>query len=264
VIGEEVVPVGPGQAPDRLGVSDPAGRDGDGGTVVAMSDQTSAPDLAPAPSPSAAAPTSVGHGLAVAVAAVGPLAVAAVRLLLPSDTTDDSAAVVAKTLAHPELQTAVLWLDYLALLTLPLAVLLVARLAIRSAPVLGWTGAVVAWLGFATLPWTAGLDPLPLAARDAGLAPDVSARLLDALSVTGPGGLEQTVFVVGHVLGTVLLGLALWRAVPRWVALAIAVSQPLHFVAAVVLGNHVLDAVAWCLTAVGFAAAVALARPGRV
>jgi len=128
---------------------------------------------------------------------------------------------------------------------------------------IGWIGAVVAWLGFATLPWAAGPDPVPLAATDAGIPQDATARLLDTLSVIGPGGLEGTVFVAGHVLGTVLLGLALWRAVPRWAAVAIIVSQPLHFVAAVVLANHVLDAAAWALTAVGFAVAVAVARPAR-
>ena len=225
----------------------------------------SAPLTAPtvAPSPASDPTRPIARWLAVAVAAVGPLAVGGVRLLLPSDTTDDSATVIAKALTHPELQAAVLWLDYLALLTLPLAVLLVATRAVRAAPVLGGIGAVVAWLGFATLPWTAALDPVPLAARDAGVGADTTARLLDALSAIGPGGLEGTVFVVGHVLGTVLLGLALWRAVPRWAAIAIVVSQPLHFVAAVVLASHLLDAVAWALTAVGFAVAVAVARPAR-
>jgi hypothetical protein len=248
-------------------VGDTAGREHDAGTVLVMTDSTAARGIAVTPStadhPSDDPGPTAGRLLAVTIAAVGPLAVAAIRLLLPSDTTDDSAIVVAKTLTHPELQAAVLWLDYLALLTLPLAVLLVATRAVRAAPVLGGIGAVVAWLGFATLPWTAALDPVPLAARDAGIGADASARLLDALAVVGPGGIESAVFVAGHVLGTVLLGLALWRAVPRWVAVVIAVSQPLHFVAAVVLASHVLDAVAWALTALGFAATVALARPAR-
>ena len=57
------------------------------------------------------------------------------------------------------------------------------------------------------------------------------------------------------MLGTVLLGCALWRVpgFPRWAALAVAVSQPLHFVAAVVVGSHELDLFAWGLNAVGFA-----------
>ena len=240
-------------------------REHDAATVVGMNESTSAPGIAPAatPSPTATAP-SLGRGLAVAVAVLGPLTVAAIRLLLPSDAADDSAAVVATTLSHPELQTAVLWLDYLALLTLPLAVLLVAVRAVRAAPVLGWIGAVVAWLGFASLAWTTALDPVPLAATDAGITQDAAVRLLDTLSSIGPGGLEGAVFVAGHVLGTVLLGLALWRAVPRWAAVAIIVSQPLHFVAAVLVGSHVLDAAAWTLAAVGFAVAVVVAPPARV
>jgi hypothetical protein len=61
------------------------------------------------------------------------------------------------------------------------------------------------------------------------------------------------VFVVGHVVGTVLLGLALWRSrgVPAWAAWAVAVSQPLHFTATVVLGSPQVDFVAWNLMAVG-------------
>jgi hypothetical protein len=64
------------------------------------------------------------------------------------------------------------------------------------------------------------------------------------------------VFVVGHVVGTVLLGCALLRvdAVPRAAALAVLVSQPLHFVAAVILGSHALDLVGWGLNAAGFVA----------
>jgi hypothetical protein len=42
-------------------------------------------------------------------------------------------------------------------------------------------------------------------------------------------------------------------------AAALAVSQPLHLLFAVVVPNHLLDAVAWGLTAVGFTAA-AMAR----
>ncbi|HEY3952192.1 MAG TPA: hypothetical protein VGM53_02360 [Streptosporangiaceae bacterium] len=63
-----------------------------------------------------------------------------------------------------------------------------------------------------------------------------------------------------------LIGIALWRgrAVPRWAALTIGVSQVLHFVFAVIVPNHTLDGLAWGLTAPGFAvAAVAFVRePG--
>jgi hypothetical protein len=70
------------------------------------------------------------------------------------------------------------------------------------------------------------------------------------------------VFVVGHVVGTVLLGCALLRVavVPRAAAWAVLVSQPVHFVAAVILGSHLLDLVGWGLNAVGFLAIALLVR----
>ncbi len=66
-----------------------------------------------------------------------------------------------------------------------------------------------------------------------------------------------------HVIGTILLGIAMWRsrAVPAWAALITIVSQPLHFIAAVILASHALDLVAWGLNAVGFAvAAIVIVR----
>jgi hypothetical protein len=63
------------------------------------------------------------------------------------------------------------------------------------------------------------------------------------------------VFVLGHVIGTVLLGLALLRSrtVPGWAAIVTAVAQPLHFVALVIVGSRELDFAAWTLNAVAFA-----------
>ncbi|MBC6451431.1 hypothetical protein [Actinokineospora xionganensis] len=62
--------------------------------------------------------------------------------------------------------------------------------------------------------------------------------------------------MIGHVIGTVMLGLAMWNSglVSRWAAAATIVSQPLHFVAAAVLADHALDLAAWGPNAVGFAA----------
>jgi hypothetical protein len=73
----------------------------------------------------------------------------------------------------------------------------------------------------------------------------------------GPvSNLTGTLFVFGHLIGTIILGLALWRSctVPSWAALLLAVSQPIHL-ASVLLGNRPLDLVGWAGTAVGFAAA---------
>jgi multisubunit Na+/H+ antiporter MnhB subunit len=55
----------------------------------------------------------------------------------------------------------------------------------------------------------------------------------------------------------VLLGIALLRAraVPRWVAIALMVSQPMHLVSAVILPSRLLDVtLGWGLTTIAFAA----------
>ncbi len=68
-------------------------------------------------------------------------------------------------------------------------------------------------------------------------------------------GVATGIFVVGHVVGTVLLGIALVRSgrIPAWAGWAVAVSQPIHFVATVFLGSPQVDFVGWSLTAVGMA-----------
>ena len=73
----------------------------------------------------------------------------------------------------------------------------------------------------------------------------------------GPvSNLTGTLFVFGHLIGTIILGIALWRSrtVPSWAAVLLAVSQPIHL-ASVLLDNRPLDLIGWGGTAVGFAAA---------
>jgi hypothetical protein len=74
------------------------------------------------------------------------------------------------------------------------------------------------------------------------------------------------IFVIGHILGTVLLGLALVRsrAVPVVVGALLVVSQPLHLVAYVIVQSWALDAAAYGLTALGLGAAgIAYYRQAR-
>jgi hypothetical protein len=46
--------------------------------------------------------------------------------------------------------------------------------------------------------------------------------------------------------------------IPLWAGIATLVAQPLHFIAAVVVGNHALDLAGWGLNAIGFAAVSAV------
>lgn len=206
-------------------------------------------------------PTTVidrfGPRAAVVIATVGPLTIAALRGLLPYDTVDDTTTIASTITAHPAAESGVLWLSYLALLTLPLAVLIVSRVAMRVRPQLGTIAAVVAWVAFASLAFLVTPDLAAQAGADAGLPPATTAAVLTAIESNPVASTALVIYVVGHILGAVLLGLALWRAIPRWAAAALIVSQPMHFVVTVIVPNHLLDALAWVLTTIGFAAAAA-------
>jgi hypothetical protein len=107
--------------------------------------------------------------------------------------------------------------------------------------------------GYLSLPWTASSDLFTWSAGTAGLDP---ADITKAVEVThGSMNLAGTVFVVGHVLGTILVGVAMWRSriVARWAAVAVMVSQPIHFIAAIIIPSHTLDLIGWGLQAVGYA-----------
>ena len=214
-----------------------------------------------------APPTDAARALrlraAVLIAPIGPLAVGVLRGVLPYDSVDDPATIAEKIAADPAAQTAVLWLAYLALLTLPIGVLVASRLAVRARPVLGGIAAVLSWIGFTSLFFLLAADQVALAAPAAGLPPTTVAALGAAIAAHPTSSIAALAFVVGHIVGAVLLGIALWRVIPRWAAAALALSQPLHLVFTVFVPHHLLDALAWSLTGVGFAAAaVVLARVG--
>jgi len=204
------------------------------------------------------------RALAIAMP-IGPLAIAVVRGILPYNTTDSNTTMAPKVAAHQGTESVVIWLTFITLLTLLPGVIALGLLARRGARRLGTTGLVVAFIGFACLFWSsvAGSDNVALAAARLGLSPASTGRLLDSMGNITPIGLGSDLFVLGHIVGLILLGIALWRsrAIPAWAALALALSQVFHFMFAVIVPVHALDGLAWAVTAVGFgAAALALLR----
>jgi len=192
------------------------------------------------------------------IAPIGPLAIAGIRAVLPYLTADDNAGIAADVAANQAAQSTVLWLGLLASLTLMVGVLVVSAMAVRGAPVLGTIGAVLAVAGYSSLFFgVLPSDAAALAAAQAGVDDATTAQILDGIAAHPSNAIALMLFVLGHILGTVLLGIALWkgRMVPAWAALVLIVSQPLHLVFAVVVSNGLLDAGAWSLTAIGFAAA---------
>lgn len=195
-------------------------------------------------------------GLALLIP-VGPLAVAVLRGILPYRTTDSMTAMAGKVAAHQGAEQAVLWLSMAAAFALVPGTIAIGALAVRGARRLGTAATILAVAGFSSLPGIVAPDQAALAGTEAGLSPAAVGHLLDQVNDQPTIALAGVVFVLGHVLGVLLLGIALWRAgaIPAWAGLVLAVSQPLHAVFAVGIPNHALDACAWGLTALGYAVA---------
>lgn len=184
---------------------------------------------------------------------VGPAAVGVLRYVLPYFTTDSPAAVVSASYQHPGSQSAVLWLGYVAILTLVPGVLAAAQVSRPAAPRLtGWSVALIV-PAYLSLGGLLSSDALLWSGHRAGVPAETIATVLDAPHPTVT--IAIGVYVVGHVVGTVLLGLALVRSgrIPVWAGWAVAVSQPVHLLAAVVIGSPTLDLIAWLATALGMA-----------
>lgn len=199
--------------------------------------------------------------LAALVIPMGPAAVAFLRFVLPYFTATESSAIVQNVVTNPGKQSLVLWLGFVAILTLVPGVVWVGRLTRRLAPRLTAAALLLAIPGYLSLSWLIGSDLLLWVGAHEGVDPRVLVGMYETVHPTWniAGGL----FVLGHVIGTVLLGIAMWRsrAVPRWAALITVVSQPLHFVAAIIVVSPPLDLIAWGMNTVGFAAAaVAILR----
>lgn len=186
---------------------------------------------------------------------VGPAAVGVLRYVLPYYGATDNADIVLAATRHPGAESAVLWLGLVAVLTLVPGVIAAARLCRDAAPKLtGWAlGLVVP--GYLSLGALLYSDQVLWSATRAGTYPATTVQLLDAVHPTITIG--AGVFVLGHVVGTVLLGLALLRSrrIPAWVAWVLVVSQPLHFVTTVFLGSPTIDLLAWSMTALAMAVA---------
>ena len=190
--------------------------------------------------------------------------VAAVVLLVPATTvaigrlvlTDDGDTRKALDLiaAAPSRQFTFALLGFFAMLTVVPAFLAAARLARRRRPLLTMIALgvnLIAYLGG----WALGaIDNMYLAGAMLPLAQrDGAAALIDAMWSDGLAGISTLLMVIGHVLGAILMGLALRGSIPTvgWVAMIL--SQPGHVFAFVVLPSPVMDALAWGLMALAFA-----------
>jgi hypothetical protein len=150
---------------------------------------------------------------------------------------------------------------------LPLGYLGMSLLGMRRAPGLATLAAALSLVGW--IPWSAlmGIDLLAYDIVQAGPTPELGALWVrfngDAVMVT-----YLLIYIVGHLLSAVLIGILLGRLrlVPAWAAWAFALTSPLtmaYFVTHVAEVRYVLRAVICALWIVGAAPAALAMLRGR-
>jgi hypothetical protein len=207
---------------------------------------------------------AVSRRFGAAALVIGPLSLVLGSLFEAAGDDDSVSVSLAKIAAHPAAQRGVIVCDLLAGFMLP-AVLYLMRLAGPRAPRLTLAGGAVAFTA-----WLAAL--VSLGASDllfyhAALFPDRASAVSLVHAVTSDSAfvIPEALFIIGHLLGMLLLGIALWRsrAVPRWAAVLVALAPLAHLL--VHDQSGVINACAYGLLAIGMGAcAVTLLRiPGE-
>lgn len=181
-----------------------------------------------------------------------PLLVGALSALAPSVADRNGQQTFAAFHAHLGQARAELAVTVAVSLVLPFFVLGLYRLSVRGAPVLSGVGCALALVGWEAVAFVSAGDALmyELAARGGN-------PVVWDYFVANPA-IRTMIFilVVGHLAGTAMLGIALWRvlAVRLWAAAAIIAGDFGHL-AAHTAGSRGLDVAAFGLLAAGCAVA---------
>lgn len=217
---------------------------------MAAADLTSRSSAAPISSPGL-----TGRAYAL-LGALGAALIAVLRLVIPYSETDSVSSAIAQVAADAGRERWVLVLGAAGVLLLIPGYQALGQLTRAAAPRLTGIGLGLSYVGYLALGMVLLGDQLLLSAS--GMTSEPAAVDLAERVQSSPFVVAVTVaFVIGHVVGTVLLGVAFLRArsIPKWAGVLVTIAQPLHFVAAIILGNHVLDFLCWAVMAVGFAVA---------
>jgi hypothetical protein len=174
---------------------------------------------------------------------VGPLLVTLARAVLPYWTNDDPATMVAKIGAATDTMSLLMWLGAFLTPCMIISMLTLGYVARRGAPVLATIGTVLSFGAYALWGATGNLDYTATVLLSAGYSVEEVVTLAGHLESTVLSMVLGFFWVLGHILGLVILAIALHRAqvLALWAATLMALSQPVHLVSAVILPSRWLD-----------------------
>lgn len=182
-----------------------------------------------------------------------PAVIVAAFVIAPFGNDETGKEIVSAVAANRWAYTVVPVVLTVGILLLIPAVVTAIGLAAAGAPYLAYIGGGMAIAGYVALISTFAGPQAALALSGAGVPPDQAAAVVDKLLTdSAVFNLLSVVFVVGHILGTTLLGIGLIRArvAAVWAGALVAVSQPIHLVAHIVESKP-LDLIAFTLLALG-------------
>jgi hypothetical protein len=202
--------------------------------------------------------------VAVTCLVAGPLGQLVQYLVSPMKEADSPSVQVAAAVAHPQSMHAALILDVLLLLLLLLpAVLYAGRVAGAARSRLAAAGTALAFVSMLGAGYLLAQDVVVSAAA-AQPDPHAAAALVSAYEnnavVTG----ITVVYLVGHVVGFILLGIALVRskAVPAWAGIALCL-WPVGEMAGEAAGLTAVAAAGFALLLLAFGACALALVSGR-
>ncbi len=182
---------------------------------------------------------------------IPPTCVAIGRLFQTDDS--DTRRTLDLIAANPDRQFTFALLGFIGILTVVPAFLAAAGLSRRRRPVLTTIALTVNLAGYLGAFAMAAIDNLYLIGA---LLPadqrDVAAIMIDTMWSSGIPGVSTNLFVLGHVLGAILMGLALRGSIATIGWLAMLLTTPMHVLAFVVLQMPALDLAAWLLMTLAF------------
>lgn len=149
----------------------------------------------------------------------------------PLHVTNGAVAIAVNAAANPAANQLHLALGVVLSFLLPLWYLGIAWLALRRAPWLAAIGGLLGLVGW--IPWSALIGQEALTATMAQMVNSAQfATLWEAYNGSGVLTAYLLIYIVGHLLSAVLLGIALGRShlVPAWAAWALALTSPLQIV----------------------------------
>lgn len=193
--------------------------------------------------------------LLAVLAPIAPLAAVFGAVIQPWKYSAEPGDLIASIAAHPGAERTAAWFNVLAGGLAVVSIIALGWATHRRAPLLTAIGGLLCALGMQVQAQLPSLDVLAVAGLGRGVDRAVLATLIAGVA-DHPIEVLGILGFLGHVVGQILLGVAVWRSriAPWWFSLALIVSGPLQMVGGATDSVPIAGA-GWLLNAVGFGAA---------